>query len=246
MFNILKALLRSTTQKPPEPSTGSPVAAGLSMGVSQEQLEGLRLDGRVNIKLIGLRAHPDALFRWDDDAYHHIAAVGHVDLGQGAHLVRFYLDNDTWLQANIEHGQVLEYKLFDFYRVAHLSDAEFDNLINGDDAINGEDKQPDSIGAQTITLTSTIDEARACTYQRVWGDKDSLWSPPVVFEEQVMTTESVSARHVTHHAVLYERTIQDAERMEYLLVSAENDGEGSYMLVHNVGVDVASVDIDAM
>ena len=240
MFNTLKALFRATTEKPPEPNEGRPVAAGLPMGISQEDLEGLRLDGRVNIKLIGLRAHPDALFRWNDDAYHHIAAVGHVDLGQGAHLVRFYLDNDTWLQANIENGQVLEYKLFDFYRVAHLSDAEFDNLING------EDKQPDSIGAQTIALTSTTEEARSCTYQRVWGNGDSLWSPPVVFEEQVMTTESVSARHVTHHAMLYERPIEGAERMEYLLLSAENDGEGSFMVVHNVGVDVASVDIDAM
>ena len=240
MFNTLKALFRATTEKPPEPNEGRPVAAGLPMGISQEDLEGLRLDGRVNIKLIGLRAHPDALFRWDDDAYHHIAAVGHVDLGQGAHLVRFYLDNDTWLQANIENGQVLEYKLFDFYRVAHLSDAEFD------DAINGKDKQPDSIGAQTIALTSTTEEARSCTYQRVWGNGDSLWSPPVVFEEQVMTTESVSARHVTHHAMLYERPIEGAERMEYLLLSAENDGEGSFMVVHNVGVDVASVDIDAV
>ena len=240
MFNTLKALFRATTEKPPEPNTGRPVAAGLPMGISQEDLEGLRLDGRVNIKLIGLRAHPDALFRWNDDAYHHIAAVGHVDLGQGAHLVRFYLDNDTWLQANIENGQVLEYKLFDFYRVAHLSDTEFD------DAINGKDKQPDSIGAQTIALTSTTEEARSCTYQRVWGNGDSLWSPPVVFEEQVMTTESVSARHVTHHAMLYERTIEGAERMEYLLLSAESDGEGSFMVVHNVGVDVASVDIDAM
>ena len=240
MFNTLKALFRATTEKAPEPNTGRPVAAGLPMGISQEDLEGLRLDGRVNIKLIGLRARPDALFRWNDDDYHHIAAVGHVDLGQGAHLVRFYLDNDTWLQANIENGQVLEYKLFDFYRVAHLSDAEFDNLING------EDKQPDSIGAQTIALTSTTEEARTCTYQRVWGNGDSLWSPPVVFEEQVMTTESVSARHVTHHAMLYERTIEGAERMEYLLLSAESDGEGSFMVVHNVGVDVASVDIDAM
>ena len=61
-----------------------------------------------------------------------------------------------------------------------------------------------------------------------------------------MTTESVSARHVTHHAMLYERTILDTERMEYLLLSAENDGEGSFMLVQNVGVDVASIDIDAM
>ncbi|MBT2774850.1 DUF2491 family protein [Halomonas sp. ISL-60] len=240
MFNTLKALFRATTEKPPEPDAGRPIAAGLPMGISQEDLEGLRLDGRVNIKLIGLRAHPDALFRWDDDAYHHIAAVGHVDLGQGAQLVRFYLDNDTWLQANIEHGQVLEYKLFDFYRVAHLSDAEFDNLINGDD------KLPDSIGAQTVALSSTTGEARSCTYQRVWGNGDSRWSPPVVFEEQVMTTESVAARLVTHHTMLYERTIEGAERMEYLLLSAENDGEGSFMVVHNVGVDVASVDIDAM
>ncbi|TVU91733.1 DUF2491 family protein [Vreelandella titanicae] len=240
MFNTLKALFRATTEKSPEPNTGRPVAAGLPMGISQEDLEGLRLDGRVNIKLIGLRAHPDALFRWDDGAYHHIAAVGHVDLGQGAQLVRFYLDNDTWLQANIEHGQVLEYKLFDFYRVAHLSDAEFDKLINGDD------KLPDSIGAQTVAITSTTDEARSCSFQRVWGNGDSLWSPPVIFDEQVMTTESVAARQVTHHAMLYERTIEGAERMEYLLLSAESDGEGSFMVVHNVGVDVASVDIDAM
>lgn len=240
MLNNLKALFRATTQKQPEQNSDRPIAAGLPTGVSQEELEGLRLDGRVNIKLIGLRAHPDALFRWDDDAFHHIAAVGHVDLGQGSHLVRFYLDNDTWLQANIENGQVLEYKLFDFYRVAHLSDTEFDVLING------EDKQPDTIGAQTITLASSSDEARTCSYQRVWGNSESLWSPPVIFEEQVMSTESVTARSVTHHAMLYERTIEGAERLEYLLLSAETDDEGSFMLVQNVGVDVASVDIDAM
>lgn len=240
MFDTLKALFRANTQKAHEPSTGRSVAAGLPTGISQEDLEGLRLDGRVNIKLIGLRAHQDALFRWDDDAYHHIAAVGHVDLGQGAHLVRFYLDNDTWLQANIEHGQVLEYKLFDFYRVAHLSDAEFD------DVVNGETKQPDGIGVQTIALASTDDEPRTCSYERAWGNGESLWSPPVIFEEQVMTTESIVARTVIHHAMLYERTIQDTERMEYLLLSAENDGEGGYMLVQNIGVDVASVDIDAV
>lgn len=237
MFKTLKTLFRATTAPQEQPAQ---IASGLPVGISSEMLEGLRLDGRVNIKLIGLRAHADALFQWDDTAYHHIAAVGHVDLGQGAHLVRFYLDNDTWLQANIEHGQVLEYKLFDFYRVAHLSDAEFDSMING------EDKQPDSIGASTITVKATSAESRTCTYQRVWGNSDSLWSPPVVFEEQVMTTETLLTRNVTHHAMLYERTIEDAERMEYLLLSAENDGEGSFMVVHNVGVDVASVDIEAM
>ena len=240
MLNNLKALFRANTPSSPEQNQGRPVAPGLPPGLNQEDLEGLRLDGRVNIKLIGLRAHADALFSWDNDTYHHIAAVGHVDLGQDAHLVRFYLDNDTWLQANIENGQILEYKLFDFYRVAHLSDAEFDQMINGDD------KTSDTIGAQTITLASTADETTTRTFQRVWGNSESLWSPPVIFEEQVMTTESVVARRVTHHAMLYERTIEGSERMEYLLLSAEDDGEGGFMLVQNVGVDVASVDIDAV
>ncbi|MCA1771601.1 MAG: YjfK family protein [Halomonas sp.] len=240
MLNTLKALFRATTEKPPEQNQRHPVAAGLHLDIPPDVLEGLRLNGRVNIKLIGLRAHPDALFRWDDEAYHHIAAVGHVDLGQGAHLVRFYLDNDTWLQANIENEQVVEYKLFDFYQVAHLSDVEFDTLVNGTDP------HTNSLGAQTVTITSTEAAERVCSYQRVWGDAAREWSPPVVFEEQVVTTDSISGRYVTHHAMLFERVIKDAERMEYVLVSAENDGDGGFMVVHNVGVDVASVDIDAL
>ncbi|GEN26632.1 hypothetical protein HVA01_02780 [Halovibrio variabilis] len=33
------------------------------------------------------------------------------------------------------------------------------------------------------------------------GDEDSLWSLPVVFEEQAMATESVVTRNVPHHAI---------------------------------------------
>jgi hypothetical protein len=235
MLKTLKRLYRATTAR-----SASPPAPGLPNGMPPAALEGLRLDGRVNIQLIDLCTHPDALFHWDNEAFHHIAAVGHVDLGQGAHLVRFYLDNDTWLQANIEQEQVVEYKLFDFYRVAQLSPVEFDTLVNGTDP------HTNPTGAQTVTITSTDTSERRCTYQRVWGDDAQEWSPPAVFEEQVVTTDSISSRYVTHHAMLFERAIQDAERMEYALVSAENDGDGGFMVVYNVGVDVAPMDIDAL
>ncbi|MBZ5488501.1 DUF2491 family protein [Halomonas aquamarina] len=239
MFKTLKSLFGAPeTAKQAESS--ATFSAGLPIGMTPEDFEGLRLDGRVRVKLAELSAFPDILFGWSSEPYHHIAAVGHVDLGQGAHLVRFYLDNDTWLQANVENQQVIEYKLFDFYRVTHLSDGEFDALINADD------KKAGQLGAQTISVEATDATGRECQYRRVWGDEASLWSPPVLLEEQVMTTESVMTRSVTHHAMLYERQIDGAERMEYVLLNAENDGEGGFMLVQNLGVDVTSIDIDAI
>lgn len=241
MFKTLKALFGTSNEAATaQAQRASTFSAGLPIGMSQEDFEGLRLDGRVKIQLAELSAFSDTLFGWDSDTFHHIAAIGHVDLGQGAHLVRFYLDNDTWLQANVENQHVIEYKLFDFYRVTHLSDGEFDALINADD------KKAGQLGAQTITVEATDASGRECQYQRVWGDAASLWSPPVLLEEQVMTTESVMTRSVTHHAMLYERPIEGSERMEYVLLNAENDGEGGFMLIQNLGVDVTSVDIDAI
>lgn len=240
MFKTLKSLFRAQTERPEPAPSEATFAAGLPLGMAPELFEGLRLDGRVRVRLASLAAYSDTLFAWDSDSYRHIAAVGHVDLGQGSHLVRFYLDNDTWIQANVEHQQILEYKLFDFYRVAHLSDVEFDQLINAGD------KKTDQPGAQTLTLEATDGSARRPSYQRVWGDAASLWSPPVVLEEEVTTTERIVPRHVTHHAMLYERPIEGSERMEYVLVSAEDDGEGGFMRVDNLGVDIASVDIDAV
>ncbi|MBE0404299.1 MULTISPECIES: DUF2491 family protein [Halomonas] len=241
MFKTLKALFGTSNEAAnPAAENASTFTAGLPTGMSQEDFAGLRLDGRVNIQLAELSAYSDALFGWDSAPYHHVAAVGHIDLGQGAHLVRFYLDNDTWLQANVENQRVIEYKLFDFYRVTHLSDIEFDALINASD------KKAGQLGAQTIAVEATDASGRTCQFQRVWGDEASLWSPPVVLEEQVMTTESVMTRSVTHHAMLYERPIEDSERMEYVLLNAEDDGEGGFMLVQNLGVDVTSVDIDAI
>ncbi|WP_447895062.1 DUF2491 family protein [Vreelandella sp. GE22] len=238
MFKTLKNLL-GNTENANESESGSTFSAGLPIGMSSDDFAGLRLDGRVRLDLNELGAFPDTLFSWESDQDYHIAAVGHIELGQGAHLVRFYLENDTWLQANVENQRVVEYKLFDFYRVSHLSDVEFDALLNP------EDKAASPLGAKQLTIESTGDQTER-RFERLWGEPSSDWSPPVQFEEQVMTIESVMTRQVVHHAMLFERPIEGSERMEYVLMSAENDEEGSFMLVENLGVDVASIDIDAI
>ncbi|WP_447555159.1 DUF2491 family protein [Vreelandella sp. EE22] len=241
MLKTLKALLGGShdNNAPDAAPSQAGFNVGLPLGMSSDDFAGLRLEGRVRLNLNELGAFPDTLFTWESDNDYLIAAVGHVELGQGAHLVRFYLDNDTWLQANVENQRVIEYKLFDFYRVSHLSDVEFDALLNPDD------KEASQLGARRLTLESTGGQGER-QYERLWGDDTSAWSPPVQFEEQVLTHESVMTRQVVHHAMLYERPIADSERMEYVLMSAENDEEGSFMLVENLGVDVASIDIDAI
>ncbi|WNL41903.1 DUF2491 family protein [Halomonas sp. PAMB 3264] len=239
MLKTLKALLGGQSERFDAPDASSDFTAGLPIGMSSSDFAGLRLDGRVRLKLSELAAYPDTLFQWESERDYHIAAVGHVELGQGAHLVRFYLENDTWLQANVEGKQVIEYKVFDFYRVSHLSNDEFDALLNPAEA------QTSTLGVKRLTVASTADEGER-VFDRVWGEPESEWSPPVQFEEQVMTQESVMTRQVVHHAMLYERAIKGAERMEYVLLSAEDDGEGGFMLVENLGVDVASIDIDAI
>lgn len=240
MLKTLKALLgKPGEEQAPQAASPAGFALGLPIGMTAEDFAGLRLDGRVRLNLSELAAFPDTLFTWESDRDYHIAAVGHVELGQGAHLVRFYLDNDTWLQANVENRRVIEYKLFDFYRVSHLSNDEFDALL--DPAASA--SRP--LGTRQLTIESTGGQGPR-EFTRVWGDPASDWSPPVQFEERVTTSESVTGRQVVHHAMLFERSIAGSERMEYVLMSGESDEEGSFMLVENLGVDVASIDIDAI
>ncbi|MFG6665800.1 DUF2491 family protein [Halomonas sp. HNIBRBA4712] len=241
MLKTLKALLGGGAEKSPtaERPGDASFNAGLPLGMSAEDFAGLRLGGRVRLNLSELAVYPDTLFQFESDQDYLIAAVGHVELGQDAHLVRFYLENDTWLQASVENRRVIEYKLFDFYRVSHVSQAEFEALLDAADPTS----RP--LGTRHLTIESTAGDGER-TFERVWGEPSSDWSPPVQFEEQVMTEQSVVTRQVVHHAMLFERPIEGSERMEYVLMSAESDEEGSFMLAENLGVDVALLDIDAI
>ncbi|MBB3139374.1 DUF2491 family protein [Halomonas organivorans] len=218
------------------------LARGLPLGMSPEDFAGMRLDGRVTFDLLALAPYSDLLFDSSMGGQDlHIAAVGTVDLGQGETLVRFYLENDTWVQASVASGQVIEYKLFDFFQVQHLANTEFDRLINE----HGVSNAGVSLGKDVLPLES--ESGQAASYARVWGQQGVPWSPPVLLEEEVTTLESVINRRVIHHCMLYERQLEGEGRYEYVLLSGEVDEEDrSYQLVTNLGIDLNPNNIRAV
>ncbi|GEK72018.1 MULTISPECIES: DUF2491 family protein [Halomonas] len=246
MFDKMKALLRGATSDQKEQQAfddqQARLARGLPTHMSPEDFAGMRLDGRVTFDLLALEPYSDLLFDSSMGGQDlHIAAVGRVDLGQGESLVRFYLENDTWVQASVEAGKVIEYKLFDFYQVQHLADTEFDRLINEHGVSNG----GVSLGKAVLPLES--ESGQTASYGRVWGQEGVPWSPPVLLEEEVTTLESVINRRVIHHCMLYERQLEGEGRYEYVLLSGEADEEDrSYQLVTNLGIDLNPNNITAV
>lgn len=239
MLGALKRWLGAQGRAVSESPDGDDLFIGLN---GAEALGELRLGGRVRIDLLAQRAYHDRLvFRWGADAhYHAIAAIGHIDLGGDAHLCRFYLDNDTFLQLSLEAGELAEIKLFDFFAVTHLADREFEGLINAPDA----EGQPHALGAGRHTLAA--DTGTTFEFTRVWGEPGRAWTPPVVMHESVVSREHPGRRPVTHYGMLYERSVTDAPLMEYLFLSAEDDHNGGFMLVENLGIDLSWVDIDVI
>ncbi|HBP41814.1 MAG: DUF2491 family protein [Vreelandella alkaliphila] len=246
MFGSLKSLFRANSKgvQQKHASETAQRSSGLPVGMTPDDFSGLRLGGMVSLNMLSLKAFDSLNFdaSWSGAAQE-IAAIGVVELGQGEQLARFYLENDTWIQASIANGKVFEYKLFDFLSSQHVSNLEFDGLIN----------QPDSkapahpLGQSSFTLEAGDDIPDDLKrYQRVWGAENSEWSAPVVLEETVTRANGSGISQVTHHCMLYERHDQASERFEYILLSAEADElEGSYQLVTSLGIDISAVIIEA-
>ncbi|MGR2738715.1 DUF2491 family protein [Billgrantia sp. Q4P2] len=244
MLDAFKKLFASSSTTQPTSDATMGVDPLFKEVATREDLRGLRLDGRVKLDLLALAPHQDEMvFRWgSNDEYHHIAAIGHVDLGAGAHLCRFYLENDTFIQISVENGAVAEFKLFDIWQANHVSDKEFDSLINGHKSIGSTIPE---LGAKTAGLT-VADTGKRFDFMRVWGASGSDWTPPVSMVETLLTHQSLTHRTISHYGMLYERSVGSGT-MEYVFLSAENEVEdASFMLVTNLGIDLSPVDIDAI
>lgn len=241
MIGALKTLFRSNSKKVQDEHTQALMerSKGLPLGVTPDDVGGLRLGGMVSLNFLAVRDDERFVF---DSAWHNedkrIEAIGVVELGDGEQLVRCYLENDTWIQASLRNGEAFEYKVFDFWQAEHISNIEFDRLINhSDDA-----ESPSRLGAATFQ----VERDTPTTYQRVWGASESDWTPPVILEEIVTRLNSHETAQVTHHCMLFERAIPDTERFEYILLSAEaDDADGSYQLVTNLGIDLRELSITA-
>lgn len=245
MLDSLKSLFRASSKSVQQQyvSETAQRARGLPPGMTPDEFCGLRLGGMVSLNLLSLKAFDSLNFdaSWSGEAQE-IAAVGMLELGQGEQLARFYLENDTWIQASVANGKVFEYKLFDFLSAQHVSNLEFDSLINQPD---GQADHP--LGHKVFILPADSGTQGASNaFERVWGAESSEWSPSVVLEEVVTPNNASGLSRVSHHCMLYERHDQASDRFEYILLSAEaNQQDASYQLVTSLGIDINAVIIEA-
>lgn len=159
-----------------------------------------------------------------------VAAVGKVDLGQGVKLHRYYFDDDeTWLQINTQGDDgdlgVEEMILWKYYKTdTPTSLGEVERLIGSDSGL----------GLPSFKVDGKI-------FERVWGT-DLGYAEFVQFNEDVhIDKDNVIDYTVNHRCMLYRRDIEDTPRVEFYLVSAEENS--GVAIVHSVGISITKEDI---
>ncbi|AXR07303.1 YjfK family protein [Salinimonas sediminis] len=158
-----------------------------------------------------------------------IQAVGQAELDSGGTLLRFYTDDEAFLQVVTDGGltenHITDVKLWHFYETRTIgSDAQWrdslDNLIS----------QP------TYSLNGH-------TYTRVW-DAVGDTSPPVAVTEKTYEEDGDTST-TDQFMMLYERPL-DNDRFESLLVAGEEKIIGNNKdrcLVISTGFDIQPSDI---
>ncbi|WJG08441.1 YjfK family protein [Aliiglaciecola sp. LCG003] len=195
----------------------APEIMGLYLGGSFE------LDD-LNLKLI------EPLLTIDGAARQHIIqAVGEAHLDTGGKILRFYTDDDAFLQVVLDGGEteshITDVKLWYFYETKTVgSKQQWDQLIN------------EQVSTPLYTLAGN-------TFNRVWdaiGDE----SPPVAMTEKTYELDG-DVSETDQFVMLYEREI-NAQQSETLLVSAEEkiiNNNHDRCLVISTGFDVLPADI---
>lgn len=201
----------------------------VSMLPQHPQPYGLRFGAVVEVDALPFHCLADHLLFALPGAPQVIVTRGHIDLGAGTALHRFYLEDELWLQVKTTGGHaeahVDEVKLFQFYQTETPGTQAELNAIAG----------PQSpLGLPTYTIAGKH-------YNRVWGSGTGQ-TELVPFSEQVFGhSRMLPSYRCEHLAMLYERPLGNGERMEYLLVSVEDSADG-ISVVTSVGVDLSSAD----
>ncbi len=217
MFDFLKKAARAkfATNLPPPPPNALPL--------------GLRVGGAVSIDALPFRVLRSELLFQLPPGNQVIESRGVIDLGQGSELHRFYLSDDAFIQVSTQASVLEELKLFQFAETRHP---------NTRAALEAWLKEGSELGRSSIVLQGK-------KFERVWGEPTEVYSPPVVFEEQVFkNSPSQPDYDLTHYAMLYQREIPNSERLEYLLISVEDSGPTDFCVVFSLGVDISVADLE--
>ncbi len=214
--------LRGRATPPPIPAPTGAIPHALPLG--------FRVNGRVAFDTLVFRAHPQALSAQLPEGHQGIPAYGHIDLGAGHTLHRFYLDDDAYVQVSTAGDLIEGIKAFVFVETVNPpTQAEFQRFIT----------THEHLGAATI-------EYMGRQWQRDFsGDAGATRIPPVVYDE-VLYRHDPPRRDddLTHYAMLYRRPVPELDRDEFLLVTAEDYGPAEFLVTYAIGLDINTADLD--
>ncbi len=197
---------------------------------SAPEILGLRLGGAFNLDELKLKLIEPNLIVEGVAKTQFIQAVGKVELDSDTTVLRFYTDDDGFVQvllsggANEEH--ISDVKLWYYYDTTGVnSDSEWNSLLSSGISF------PEA----------KIDEY---TFNRVW-ESTSGESSPVAMTEKTYT-EGNKVTETDQFVMLYEREASE-DSMEYAMISGEEKiigNQADRCLVRSTGFDLQPADID--
>lgn len=197
--------------------------------VKTPEIMGLYLGGSFQIEPLKLRMLEPQLMIEKAASTHIIQAVGEVNLDTGGKILRFYTDDDAFLQVILDGGDtenhITDVKLWYFYSTTTIgNEQQWKSLIK------------DGISKPQYQLDDT-------RFDRVW-DAVGEESPPVAMTE-LTYEEDGDVSETDQFVMLYERQLED-DQLETLLVSGEEklvNGNFDRCLVISTGFNLNQGDI---
>ncbi|MEP0355666.1 YjfK family protein [Paraglaciecola sp.] len=193
------------------------------------EIMGLYLGGSFELDPLRLKLLEPSLTIEKAATYHFIQAVGEVNLDTGGKILRFYTDDDAYLQVILDGGDtenhITDVKLWYFYETKTI----------------GSERQWKETLATGVSKSSY--KLATESFSRVW-DAVGEESPPVAMTEKTYE-EDGDTSETDQFVMLYERTASDDDT-ESLLVSAEEKVVNSNLdrcLVISTGFNVGQADI---
>lgn len=191
----------------------------------------LRVGAQVVIDTTLYQVAPGAMTAELPGGYQGVPCYGHIDLGDGYALHRFYLDDDAYLQVSTVGGDIEAIKGFVFHQTVHPPDkAAFRQFVSGHQHLG--DHRIEYAGHQWRRVNESTD-----------GNDGRI--PPIAYDE-VLYRHRPPRRDddLTHYAMLYYRSVPELGRDEYLLVTAEDSGPTDFCVTYAVGIDLTTADLD--
>ena len=198
-------------------------------GPKAPEVMGLYLGGSFQLDELKLRLLQPQLLIDGAASTHLIQAVGEVELDSGGKLLRFYTDDDAFLQVVLDGGDteqhITDVKLWYFYDTKTVgSENQWKELID-----SGISKPEYELGG--------------FNFARVW-DAIGETSPPVAMTEKTYEQDG-DISETDQFVMLYERPL-DGDDAEFVMVSGEEkiiDNNADRCLVISTGLNLQPADI---